>query len=78
MIREQCLKCKHALMDGGCKAYPNGIPYEIANGSEPHDTVRDDQEGDFVFEKGVSELMAIFENIDPDLYESYLRELDES
>lgn len=78
MIREQCLKCKHALMGGGCKAYPNGIPYEIANGTVSHDKVRSDQVGDFVFEKGLSEMDLFIRDTEPELFEAIKRELDES
>ena len=59
----QCYKrgCKHFLgvwqPDGTelterviCKAFPKRIPNEIAYGEDRHETVRDDQEGDYVFE----------------------------
>lgn len=32
-----------------CKAFPDGIPSEIAYGEDRHETVRDDQVGDYVF-----------------------------
>lgn len=55
-------KCKHFLgviqPDGTemtekvyCKAYPNGIPSEIAYGNDKHLTIRTDQKNNYVFEK---------------------------
>lgn len=52
---EPCLRCKHQLLFG-CKAYPDGIPDQFAQGSEIHDTVQEDQVGDFVFEEGKSDI----------------------
>ncbi len=34
-----------------CKAYPNGIPDEIAYGNDLHHTVRDDQDNDITFKR---------------------------
>lgn len=34
-----------------CKAYPNGIPHDIRNGDDPHNEVRDDQEGEWTFSR---------------------------
>jgi len=34
-----------------CPAFPEGIPEEIRSWKNPHTKVRDDQEGDFVFEE---------------------------
>lgn len=46
-----CLKCKHLnAFDIGCKAFPDGIPYEITEGLKLHNKVRPDQKGTFVFE----------------------------
>jgi|GEM_PF-7104634 len=56
-FENSCGDCKHRRVQG-CSAYAN-IPYEIAEGQVSHDTVRSDQQGDFVYEKG---------NPDPDLY----------
>lgn len=48
-----CFKCKHFRpLSGGCDAFPEGIPYEIAELGEDHDTPRADQENDIVFEQG--------------------------
>ena len=33
-----------------CKAFPKGIPEEIIEGIERHEAVREDQEGELVFE----------------------------
>lgn len=52
---EPCQECKHRLLFG-CKAFPNGIPDEIAQGIKLHDTVLPEQVGSYVFEKGESEL----------------------
>jgi len=35
-----------------CKAYPEGIPDDIAYGDDRHLTVRADQDNDIVFEQG--------------------------
>jgi hypothetical protein len=35
-----------------CPAFPDGIPFEIAYGSDKHASVRSDQKGTFVFKKG--------------------------
>ncbi len=35
-----------------CKAFPNGVPFEIRNGDDPHYDVRDDQEGDWTYKGG--------------------------
>ena len=35
-----------------CKAFPKGIPSEIAYGKNPHASVQKGQTGDFVFTKG--------------------------
>lgn len=34
-----------------CEAFPNGIPEEIAYGSNKHEKMHPDQEGDFVYTK---------------------------
>lgn len=48
-----CLKCIHFRpLEGGCKAFPEGIPDDIANGERLHDKVEPNQVGDFVFEEG--------------------------
>ncbi len=35
-----------------CKAFPDGIPHDIAYGSNTHSKVQQGQVGDFVFEEG--------------------------
>jgi hypothetical protein len=37
-----------------CKAYPEGIPDDIADGIDLHSKVRKDQKNSFVFKKGQS------------------------
>ena len=32
-----------------CKAFPKGIPEEIRSWNKPHTSIREDQEGEFVF-----------------------------
>ena len=47
-----CLNCKfNTPFDGGCKAFPDGIPYEFSSGEKEHTEIVDGQVGDFVFEK---------------------------
>ena len=47
-----CLNCKHNTpFDGGCKAFPDGIPYEFSSGEKEHTEIVTGQVGDFVFEK---------------------------
>ena len=66
LAEPNCYKrsCKHYLgviqPDGTelsetnyCKAYPDGIPSAIAYGKDKHLKVRDDQDNDIVFEKGI-------------------------
>ena len=36
MISTQCISCTNYLMGGRCKAYPDGIPYEIISGQIDH------------------------------------------
>jgi hypothetical protein len=52
---EHCLNCKHQLLTG-CKAFPEGIPFEFAEGEKVHDKITKDQTGTFVFKKGLSDL----------------------
>lgn len=52
---EHCLNCKHQLLTG-CKAYPDGIPFDFSEGEKVHDKIEKDQTGEFVFEKGLSEI----------------------
>jgi hypothetical protein len=52
---EHCLNCKHQLLTG-CKAFPNGIPFEFSEGEKVHDAITKDQVGNFIFKKGLSDL----------------------
>ena len=47
-----CFKCKHfRALSGGCDAFPEGIPYEIAEtGESSHETPLDGQKNNIVFE----------------------------
>jgi hypothetical protein len=46
-----CFKCKHfRLYEGGCDAFPDGIPYEITSGLNEHSKPLSFQENDIVFE----------------------------
>lgn len=48
-----CLKCVHFKpISGGCRAFPDGIPNDIANGERIHNSVELGQQGTFVFEEG--------------------------
>jgi hypothetical protein len=33
----QCAKCKHARKEGGCDAFPDGIPFIILEGNFNHE-----------------------------------------
>lgn len=47
-----CLKCKFLdVENGGCLAFPNGIPFEITEGIIEHDKVIQGQVGEYVFEE---------------------------
>ena len=46
-----CIKCKHLdPFNGGCAAFPDGIPFEYSSGENEHLEIVDGQVGDFVFE----------------------------
>jgi len=45
-----CLVCKYYLENFTCKAFPDGIPYEIASERKEHNRIIKGQKGDFVFE----------------------------
>jgi hypothetical protein len=48
-----CFKCKHfKRFEGGCKAFPDGIPEEITIGDNNHSKPLHGQKNDIVFEKG--------------------------
>jgi hypothetical protein len=49
-----CFKCKHFRRfkeDGGCEAFPNGIPDEITSGKNKHNKPLKWQKNNIVFEK---------------------------
>lgn len=52
-----CLDCIHLRDRRGderkCDAFPNGIPLDIWNGDNPHNTKHPDQKNDIVFEKRI-------------------------
>ena len=51
-----CFKCKHFRhFEGGCDAFPEGIPDEITSGENEHSTPLKDQKNEIVFEEGESE-----------------------
>lgn len=51
-----CSKCKHfRRFEGGCAAFPNGIPDEITSGLNDHSKPLPEQENDIVFEEGEPE-----------------------
>lgn len=46
-----CFKCKHfRRFEGGCDAFPEGIPDEITGGDNPHNKPLPNQDNDIVFE----------------------------
>ncbi len=46
-----CFKCKHFReFQGGCNAFPEGIPDEITSGENEHSKPLEGQENDIVFE----------------------------
>jgi hypothetical protein len=48
-----CFKCKNFRRftgDGGCNAFPDGIPDEIASGENEHKKPLKEQKNDIVFE----------------------------
>ncbi len=54
-VFEHCLHCTHQLLNG-CKAFPDGIPFEYAEGEKVHNIKDKNQIGDFVFTKGLSDM----------------------
>lgn len=48
----QCARCKHFMEnDYFCLAYPEGIPDELLDGTDKHNSVRSDQKGNTLFEE---------------------------
>jgi hypothetical protein len=46
-----CFKCKHFdYINGGCTAFPDGIPDEITSGENEHAKSLPEQENNIVFE----------------------------
>lgn len=46
-----CSKCRHfRRFEGGCEAFPEGIPDEITSGENDHSKPLKDQENHIVFE----------------------------
>lgn len=47
-----CFKCKHFReFQGGCNAFPEGIPEEITSGDNEHSKPLESQGNSIVFEK---------------------------
>lgn len=47
-----CFKCKHFReIEGGCNAFPEGIPEEITSGDNEHSKTLESQGNSIVFEK---------------------------
>lgn len=45
-----CLRCEHFLrFEGGCKAFPNGIPDEITSGQNDHSKPLPEQGNEITF-----------------------------
>ena len=51
-LESRCEMCDHYLGDNACKAYKI-IPNNIWNEDTYHDSVRDDQIGDFIYTKNI-------------------------
>jgi hypothetical protein len=50
-VRLVCFGCKHfRQFEGGCDAFPDGIPNEITSGENEHEIPLIDQDNDIVFE----------------------------
>lgn len=50
-INLPCFRCKHfRRFEGGCNAFPDGIPDEITSGENEHTKPLKSQENDIVFE----------------------------
>ncbi len=46
-----CFKCKHFReFEGGCAAFPEGIPEAITTGENQHKTPLKEQDNDIIFE----------------------------
>jgi hypothetical protein len=46
-----CFNCKHwRKIEGGCNAFPDGIPNEITSGQNKHSKPLPDQKNKIVFE----------------------------
>lgn len=50
-----CFSCKHLRrFEGGCSAFPDGIPKEITSEENDHSKPLKDQENDIVFESRIN------------------------
>jgi hypothetical protein len=48
-----CFKCKHIRpFEGGCDAFPDGIPEEVTSGENEHGKPLEGQENNIIFEEG--------------------------
>ena len=57
-----CLFCKHRQpLSGGCKAFPDEIPFEFSSGEKEHREKVEGQTGDYVFEEGEPEELKALE-----------------
>jgi len=46
-----CFNCKHfRIIEGGCNAFPDGIPEQIMSGMNDHSKPLKDQKNEIVFE----------------------------
>ena len=52
-VESRCEMCDHYLGDNACKAY-KVIPNNIWNEDTYHDSVRDNQIGDFIYTKNIT------------------------
>ena len=52
-LESRCEMCDHYLGDNACEAY-KVIPSKIWNENIYHDSVREDQIGDFIYKKNIT------------------------
>jgi hypothetical protein len=72
-VFEPCINCKHQLLFG-CKAFPDGIPDNYAQGIKIHTKIVKNQLGKFVFEQGLSDIEIEMKNIQSIKMSNYIHE----
>jgi len=54
LYKSQCANCVHYKDDYSCPAFPEGIPFDILDGSKTHDLKRSGQIGNLTFTERIS------------------------